>query len=114
MSSVLDMVRQRLLEKGMQYLVVFEGNCTGTPMIWVHGPQYRSLATDELDFLDELLGDPKPHTGHVYSYGVWEAQIAMALGLRPVQPICRLCGQVLATDGEVKGCVGKHMESGAK
>lgn len=107
--------RELLGKEGMGHLEVAEGNCTGRTMIWVRcqkdEPGHSTPLTDEeLDVLDIIFQQFKPREGKIYSYGVWKAKAAMALGAwRKKLPVCDLCGLVFLTEEGVARCAHPKM-----
>lgn len=113
-------VSELLKKERMSYLEVFEGNCTGRTMIWVCHRQDAPgnsppLTDEELDVLDIIFQQFKPRKGKVYSYGVWKAKAAMALGAwRKRLPVCELCGLVYLKNEEVAQCAHPKPEAKLK
>lgn len=103
-------VRELLKNEEMDYLEVAEGNCTGRTMIWVRRAPLETgkalpLTDEELNVLDIIFRQSKPREGEIYSYGVWKAKAAMALGAwRKKLPVCNLCGLVFLKEEGVARC----------
>lgn len=108
-------VWELLKEAGMEHLEVAEGNCTGRTMIWIRRPPVAlgspaALAWDELNVLDIIFGELRTRDGKVYSYGVWKAKAAMALGAwRKRLPVCASCGQIFLKNADAVACVHPKM-----